>query len=222
MLATFLAYDRIPFDTSDGKVAANAKVYLEKTASWPRKADVQVLWNGVSKDDNPSKAQNPATPASVAPAIPPAANSCNPSPSGTYKDSHEDRVWDTANWFCDGLRDNVNPKPSPTTVSIAVTARADIGWVGEYRDNKSQDDVFQLGVKAIPGCTPPNGYWDFAEPVHGFKCKNLVHDIWSKCKFSCPLRNDSACSSEVLAGDNKGRGGSVVAGCIKYSLNTVY
>ena len=55
VLANFLVYDKVPFDTSDGKVAANAKKYLQDTANWARQPGVKVIWNGVTEANNPKK-----------------------------------------------------------------------------------------------------------------------------------------------------------------------
>lgn len=60
MLATLMAYETVPFETTDGHFAANAKDFLAQHANWLRQPDVKVMWNRVTEDDNPRKAV-PAT-----------------------------------------------------------------------------------------------------------------------------------------------------------------
>jgi len=57
VLADFLAYDPVPFNTDDHKVAANAKKFLQDTANWQRKQDVKAIRNLVTKADNPPKGE---------------------------------------------------------------------------------------------------------------------------------------------------------------------
>ena len=58
VLATFLAYDDVPFDLSDPDVSfvQSAKNYLRQNANWERIDGVPVIWNEVEEDDNPTKA----------------------------------------------------------------------------------------------------------------------------------------------------------------------
>ena len=58
VLANFLSYDPVPFNTDDGKVAANAKKYLQEVASWERQKGVKVIWNGVTEKENPKKGKD--------------------------------------------------------------------------------------------------------------------------------------------------------------------
>jgi hypothetical protein len=56
MLATYLAYDTVPFDTSEGNMVAAAKNYLINKASWARAQSLNGLWNEVDEAHNPKKA----------------------------------------------------------------------------------------------------------------------------------------------------------------------
>lgn len=81
VLTNFLAYDPVPFNTHDHKVAANAKKFLQDTANWQRKQDVKVIWNLVTKADNPPKgepiAQKPATSGPAPTSAPYAPGTCS-------------------------------------------------------------------------------------------------------------------------------------------------
>ncbi len=73
VIANFLAYDTIPWDMSDGKVAANAKQYLQDTANWKRLQGTKIIWNGVSEQDNPKKPRPPPANNPVTAGPPPAS-----------------------------------------------------------------------------------------------------------------------------------------------------
>lgn len=72
MLATYLAYDNVPFDTAPGKLAAAAKKYLIDHASWERQPDSKVLWNEVDEAHNPKKASAATAPTYQTSGPPPA------------------------------------------------------------------------------------------------------------------------------------------------------
>ncbi len=55
VLANYLAYESVPFDTSDGKLAASARDYLSNKANWQRQDGIKTIWNEVQEKDNPKK-----------------------------------------------------------------------------------------------------------------------------------------------------------------------
>lgn len=73
VLANFLTYDPIPFDTENADIVFvhKAKDYLKNTANWARKDDVKAIWNLVDEEHNPKKtdAASPETSTEEAPAI---------------------------------------------------------------------------------------------------------------------------------------------------------
>jgi len=81
VLANFLTYNPVPFNTDDHKVAAKAKNFLQDTANWQRKQDVKVIWNLVTKADNPPKgepiAQKPDTSGPAPTSAPYAPGTCS-------------------------------------------------------------------------------------------------------------------------------------------------
>ena len=66
VLANFLTYQPIPFDTerADNAFVQKAKDYLKYTANWMRQDDIKAIWNLVDEDHNPTNAAaaNPETP----------------------------------------------------------------------------------------------------------------------------------------------------------------
>ena len=57
MLANFLAYERVPFDTDRISLVDSAKTFLATRASWERqsRSGIRVAWNQVTEDNNPKK-----------------------------------------------------------------------------------------------------------------------------------------------------------------------
>lgn len=68
MLATYLAYDTVPFDTTPGKLAAAAKAFLIQTANWQRVPNLKSLWNEVDEAHNPKKGSTTDKPSTSGPA----------------------------------------------------------------------------------------------------------------------------------------------------------
>lgn len=68
MLANYLAYDTVPFDTSRGNLVAAAKTYLIQRANWPRIPNVRSLWNEVDEAHNPKKGSTTKSPSTSGPA----------------------------------------------------------------------------------------------------------------------------------------------------------
>ena len=69
VLANYLAYKPVPFDTTPGKLAAAAKKYLINSANWQRQQGIKVVWDEVDEKHNPKKAHAVGlTSSSLAPA----------------------------------------------------------------------------------------------------------------------------------------------------------
>ncbi|MCJ1328571.1 hypothetical protein MMC10_005248 [Thelotrema lepadinum] len=73
---------------------------------------------------------------------------------------------------------------------------------GPVLGNDATDDIYDLKLKSVPGCLAPGGY-NLREPVRGVKCEEVLFEAWSKC-------------------DNKGRGGTITAGCLSYGIHARY
>ena len=68
------------------------------------------------------------------------------------------------------------------------------------RGNDSEDDVYDFKIELVEDCAT-DGKLNLAKPVGDHECKDVLQSAWSNC-------------------DNKGRGGSLVAGCLTYSIVT--
>lgn len=153
-----------------------------------------------TKAPDPTTKEEPPPPPTVAPVNPPSQPSCYPSPSGHYQDSHESNMKALTGWFCDTWAKDVNHGP---TVNVNQTTWSDA--YGQYwHGNDYDDDVYEFSVKNIDGCMPGDAGFDLAEPVAGQKCYDILVWNWKGCT------------------GNKGRGGVTQAGCLSYSLRTVY
>lgn len=184
VLATFLSYDKVPFDMSDGRVAAEAKKYLVETANWPRKDKVPVIWNLVTEADNPKKGDG-----SVAPADPPSAPVCQPTPLpiAHVKDAHESRMKVVTDSFC---RSNGKKfDAGPINIDETLVGKLQCGGRGpcievaqKWTGTTSTDDVYQLTVTSVEHCTPANGF-DVGTPVANKKCSDILQNAWGKCEY---------------------------------------
>ena len=197
VLATFLAYEKVPFDTSDGQVASAAKKYLMDIARWNRQPNMPVIWNGVTEADNPPKekaissSSTPRSTPTVAPATSPTSLQCNLNPTGAVKDSHENAVKNVAHWFCDLLpTENVSSR----TISYELSGFADdIGDVQHYQGSKNIDDVYSVTVDSVDGCKSEGGF-NVVKPIPKYECADLLHVAWKNCEwylFSGKCRNES-------------------------------
>ena len=77
-------------------------------------------------------------------------------------------------------------------------------------DNFSwQSDIYEFRVEGVEGCELPapkkkgkkEQKLNLMKPLKHKKCKNILADAWKHC-------------------DNAGRGGSLQAGCLRYSIHT--
>ncbi|KAL9033453.1 MAG: hypothetical protein Q9214_007508 [Letrouitia sp. 1 TL-2023] len=153
-----------------------------------------------TKPPDPTTTEESPPPPTVAPVDPPSQPSCYPSPSGKYQDSHEDNMQTAAGSFCNKFAKDVS---HDATVDIDKTGWADAD--DQFWDaNDYNDDVYEISIKNIDGCVPGDAGFDLGEPVTGQKCKDILVGTWTGCT------------------GNKGRGGVTQAGCLSYSLRTVY
>lgn len=142
--------------------------------------------NGCS-DDSPSCCTNgscppagtsiPLSSPTVAPADPPAAASCRPIPDGKIKDSHKERVKAATAQFC-----YANAAESSKSSSINIEFTWNDNPIGAFLDhNDETDDVYDMFIRSVPGCTSDRGS-DLNEPVSGSFCSGILYNAWSKCK----------------------------------------
>lgn len=190
---------------------------------------------------------------SVPPADPPGAPSCVPSPTGSFKDSHEDILMRVVQYFCEEYAQNhVTVDP---TVRVAESIEGDsvedlfIGSfieVGDYEggNKKARDDVYDITILSVDRCQPTDGF-NLPEPVVGHRCNDVLYHAWKDCECSSltflivlfgllPKSYLSSlsillvqsllliCAFYLPSGNNKGRGGTVMAGCLNYSIITKF
>lgn len=145
----------------------------------------------------------------VEPVNPPGNLQCQPSPTKKYRHSHELRLLAIAQEFCNiyGASDNQDPDNLPV-VKVFSARMWDYGLVADdwsvgflaNREIHKTDDVYNFKLELVEGCTP-DGKLDIARPVPHHTCLDILHSAWRHC-------------------NNKGRGGSLVAGCIRYTIVT--
>lgn len=189
----------------------------------------------------------------VAPADPPGAPSCVPSPTGSFRDSHEDILIRVIEYFCDKYAQNhVTVDP---TVRVAESIEGDnvqdffLGSyieVGDYKggNKEARDDVYDITILSVDRCQPTDGF-NLPEPVVGHRCSDVLYHAWKDCECSpliycivlfgllpksyfaslSILLVESLllmCAFYLPSGNNKGRGGTIMAGCLNYSINTKF
>lgn len=140
--------------------------------------------------DNPTttpSAPPPPPPApTVAPADPPAAASCVPTPTDDVKDSHEDDLQTAARFFCSKYASGTVTDPSvnvaQTVISntVSFTRGPPLSVARLYTGSKNEDDVYDISVKSVDGCTPNAGY-NLETPVANNQCPDILHSAWSQC-----------------------------------------
>ena len=69
-----------------------------------------------------------------------------------------------------------------------------------FNNDDLGDDQFIASIISVDGCT--SGGYNLGEPLTGLKCEDIMYACWKSCT------------------GNKGRGGSITAGCLKYSFGT--
>ena len=154
-----------------------------------------------AEEPEPTTESKPPPSPTVAPFETPSQPSCYPTPTGDYKDSHEGNVEKASNWFCNEFATGTSHNE---TIYIEHT-----GWASAeeqfWDSNDYNDDVYDITLSSIDGCDPgPDGYNLYQPiPVDLGHCATLLQNAWHGC-------------------NNKGRGGIIKAGCLSFSLRTVY
>ena len=128
---------------------------------------------------------------------------CEPAPTEDFRHSHEGAVRRAARQFC---KDFNRTEPVDRPVQLwQLIKKAPMKWgafdhglLGE----QLFDDTYNISIVSIPNCQPGEGVFNLAMPKPGYHCMPLVEQAWRRCS------------------GNKGRGGSVVAGCLRYRIKT--
>lgn len=155
---------------------------------------------------------------------PPGNLRCEPAPTASekYQDAHYRRVKASSGFFCKNLVSSILQDYTMTPIVKSVSATESGGgnflfiplpsliddveeWQGgEYRKGS---DVFDFRLEVVPDCRPFT--WDpvhnstklnLAKPVRHNSCKHILSSAWKQC-------------------NNRGRGGSLQAGCLRYSIH---
>lgn len=142
---------------------------------------------GASATPTTPAAPTRAPSATVAPADPPARASCVANPTTPVKDSHEDELKKAAAFFCS---DYASSTVTASSVNIAQTVISGTLTEGKqavdvarlYTGTANEDDVYEISVKSVDGCTPVGGY-NLGTPVAGNKCPDILHSAWKQCEF---------------------------------------
>ncbi|CAF9903993.1 MAG: hypothetical protein HETSPECPRED_003300 [Heterodermia speciosa] len=168
---------------------------------------------------------------------------CKAAPEGPYHDSHKKMVKWSANYFCNlytlkrthiqGPVDTDSLRTNPSSFDSTITHWDYVKW-GKGHHKRSltanvtsspgnltkrwaepgiHDDKYLISVKSrenAPGCGPlavgPDdltGKYNLWEPIEGWFCEDFLYAAWRECR------------------ENKGRGGSIDGGCLRYSIHTV-
>ncbi|KAJ9637176.1 hypothetical protein H2199_007462 [Coniosporium tulheliwenetii] len=196
VLATFLAAGEPGIDTSTGSLAASAKKFLAEEASWVRTGGSRVVWNKVTEKDNPKKSESLPAPVYA------------PKPEGKkVKDSHEEALIKAVGYFCNADAATtvpVGPKLN-RTVEVVIDGPANAAHYKAQDWSKKGyiDDVYFFTLTTVDDCrTPRNGY-NLAKPLGDRTCNDILYRSWKDCF-------------------NEGRGGLIQAGCLVYSVNTLF
>ena len=147
----------------------------------------------------------------VAPINPFGELECEPSPEPNAKfyDSHEKKVKVAAWNFCFYNARGINGQQIAIKLSALPITRTVVPKRFLYAHNeewaegrKGETDVYDLRVDWIEGCQPDSRTGlNPMQPLFDADCEKVIHEAWKQC-------------------NNKGRGGSLVAGCMRYSIKT--
>ena len=168
--------------------------------------------NDLAPPDKPKEDSTP--PPKVEPVIPLGNLQCQPAPTWKYRDSHRLMVERVSREFCNVYCASDDADPAILPIAKMFTGRTPEwgdttieDWsVGFLRNKKikKRDDVYDFKVELIEGCTPektPSGGLSLRRPLEVDGCQEIMFSAWRQC-------------------DNKGRGGSLTAGCLKYTIAT--
>lgn len=159
----------------------------------------------------PEEAQEDSSSYSSVESVNPAGNLyCWPPPTGKYKDSHRERVEAISMEFCNIYCASSDEDQANLPIRKLFSAHKwkfglgiDDWSVGFLRNKKIHraNDVYDFKVELVEGCMPEGILLDLRRPVGDERCYDILVAAWSRC-------------------NNKGRGGSLQAGCLRYSIAT--
>ena len=154
---------------------------------------------------------------------PPGILRCEPAPAASekYQDAHYRRVRESSGFFCEKFASSTEQDYTMTPIvkSVNVTERGGGNILGipfpslvddveEWGGGEywKHSDVFDFRLEIVRDCKPFD--WDpvhysktlnLAKPVRHNRCKHILKSAWKQC-------------------NNRGRGGSLQAGCLRYSI----
>lgn len=160
------------------------------------------------EEDAPPEEPNnePPPPPQNDPVDPPGKLRCEPTPVSKPKDAHEHKVRLAVNHFCDNFASTLH-HDLPITKTLFVRY-IPVGWwssnhvIKWNEGDESEDDVYIIKLERVEKCTT-NAELNLARPVGNYECAGILHSAWKQC-------------------NNLGRGGSLVAGCLTYSIVTKF
>lgn len=152
-----------------------------------------------------------------------------PAPGQKYRDAHERLAYESARWFCrkfsyKQLWDYTDVE-TPVVKSVNITGKTEL-FEGDNRPttldeieeqearlNLRISEFYEFTMKPMLGCEPPelNPAFtnnekmevDLGYPLEGWSCQHIIITAWRQC-------------------NNKGRGGSLQAGCFRYGVRTLF
>lgn len=138
---------------------------------------------------------------------------CEPTPTEHIRDAHQSKVQRVANFFCGHyFSENITTNQDPAIMPISATLYASnrdkefwpvynvYQWDYEFEQThvRKRDDIYYVTIDWREGCSMED-----LPPTTQTECQNRLYYSWSRC-------------------NNKGRGGMLEWGCLKYSIVTVY
>lgn len=135
----------------------------------------------------------------IAPVNPPGELDCEPTPVEKPKDAHEGKLEMVAENFCNEYANFEDQDPANLPIEKTLFALFDTVVEWSFGD-RSEDDVYDMKIELVEGCNV-DGPLNVAKPVEGHACVDIFKSAWKQC-------------------NNQGRGGSLVAGCLRYSVAT--
>ena len=129
-------------------------------------------------------------PTTVSPVAPPSRSACAPTPTGKYRDSHENAVSSKASFFC-SAHASATAAPTSTLLRIShdVHMKTMTGLHGaagrvpaDYSGTNVEDDVYSFSVESVDGCGPDGGVYEVASPVGRQACADMMTSVWHDCK----------------------------------------
>ena len=194
-----------------------AVLYNRTVASFKRQESGEDLEVTACGDDPaacglPVGATKSAPVIDVAPMNPPGNLTCEPSPTGDYRDAHSSENEVGSWWFCWAfalMHKDQDFEAYRATLPITKTLWIKRNfvvkwdhytvWAPEYGP---KDDVYAFRIEWVKDCKPDHRTGlDPLKPLNDFQCQDVLHDAWKKC-------------------NNKGRGGAMTAGCFTYRVHT--